>query len=46
VAIYLPEPGGKAIISIFNTLPTYEIVARDNAAKTQQQQQQYVAPKL
>ena len=46
VAIYLPEPGGKAIISLFNTLPTYEIVARDNAAKTQQQQQQYVPPKL
>jgi hypothetical protein len=46
VAIYLPEPGGKVIISLFNTLPTYEIVARDNAAKTQQQQQQYVAPKL
>lgn len=46
VTIYLPEPGGKAIISIFNTLPTYEIVARDNAAKTQQQQQQYVPPKL
>jgi len=46
VAIYLPEPGGKTIISLFNTLPTYEIVARDNAAKTQQQQQQYVPPKL
>jgi hypothetical protein len=46
VAIYLPEPGGKAVISIFNTLPTYEIVARDNAAKAQQQQQEYVAPKL